>query len=36
MYICKRNKYASKFIFMQIGTKGKEREGEEGEVTNVK
>lgn len=33
---CKRNKYARKFVFMQIRTKDKEREGEEGEVTNVK
>ena len=36
MYLCKRNKYASKFICMQIGTKDKEREGREGKVTSVK
>lgn len=36
MYLCKWNKYANKFVFMQIETKDKEREGKEGGVTNVK
>lgn len=36
MYLCIRNKYANKFVFMQMGTMNKEREGEEGEVTSVK
>ena len=35
-YICKRNKYANKFVFMQMRTKNKKRGGKEGGVTNVK
>lgn len=31
MYLCIRNKYANKFVFMQMGTMNKEREGRKGE-----